>query len=101
MAADNPESEGAKFVARLNDRGANATWVPIVQSNNSASASDPVNVATLRQCTGFFFCGGTRSRILNALRRNDVDSPAMTAIRDQLRAGATLAGTSAGMATQV
>lgn len=101
MAADNPESEGAKFVARLNNWGANATWIPVLQSNQSSSAFDPLNVAALRGCVGFFFCGGTRSKILRALRRDGVDSPAMIAIRDQLKAGAVLAGTSAGMATQV
>lgn len=101
MAADNPESEGAKFVARLNNWGANATWIPVVQSNQSSSAYDPVNVEALRGCVGYFFCGGTRSRVLNALRRGGVDSPSMSAIREQLRKGAVLAGTSAGMATQV
>ncbi len=100
MAADDPAKEGASYTTVLTGYGADPIWIPVVQDNNSASASDPANIALINQCTGFFFGGGVRARVLRALRRNDVDSPAMIALNDALRAGAVIAGTSAGMATQ-
>jgi cyanophycinase-like exopeptidase len=57
--------------------------------------------ALIQQQDGFFFCGGTRSRVINTFRPNGVDTLAMTTLRQKLRNGAMWGGSSAGMASQV
>jgi cyanophycinase len=54
--------------------------------------------AALEACGGFFFTGGDQSRIVDAFRPGGVDAPALGVVRARHRAGAVLAGTSAGAA---
>ena len=100
MANDDPVADGIRIGDVFNRiYGANAIWINITQSYGG---DDPNNVALIQQQTGFFFGGGVRGRVLRALRRDGIDSPALLAIREMLRTGkAVLSGSSAGMATQV
>ena len=99
MAADDPQLEAQRVAELFTQHGANATWIPVTTTSNNADDSAIISL-TIDQ-DGFFFASGTRSRVLTALRRNDVDSQVLTAIRVKLRAGAMVAGNSAGMAVLV
>ena len=99
MAADDPQLEAQRVAELFAQHGANATWIPVTTTSNNADDSAIISL-TIDQ-DGFFFASGTRSRVLTALRRNDVDSQVLTAIRVKLRAGAMVAGNSAGMAVLV
>lgn len=59
IAADNPTTEGTKFVDRFNGYGAQATWIPVTRTSNNAN--DAAMVALVNQQQGIFFCGGTRA----------------------------------------
>ncbi len=61
-------------------------------------ARDPETVKLLRACGGFYFTGGDQSRIVDVLRPKGESTPAYEAIRDVLRAGGVIAGSSAGAA---
>lgn len=76
-----------------------ATFIPVTETSNNAN--DPNVVAMVREQTGFFFGGGDQLRIITALRPNGNDTLALTAIKDVLRAGGVVGGTSAGTACQV
>jgi cyanophycinase len=52
----------------------------------------------LLACSGFFFTGGSQSRILDVFRPGGQDTPAYQAIWDRHQAGAVVAGSSAGAA---
>ena len=99
MAADDPQLEAQRVAELFAQHGANTTWIPVTTTSNNADDSAIISL-TIDQ-DGFFFASGTRSRVLTALRRNDVDSQVLTAIRVKLRAGAMVAGNSAGMAVLV
>ena len=99
MAADDPQLEAQRVAELFAQHGANATWIPVTTTSNNADDSAVVSLTVGQD--GFFFATGTRSRVLTALRRNDVDSQVLTAIRVKLRAGAMVAGNSAGMAVLV
>jgi len=77
---------------------ASATYIPVTET--SGNADDAAIAATVRGHTGVFFGGGDQLRITNALRPNGRDSLVLQAIRDVLRAGGTVGGTSAGAACQ-
>jgi cyanophycinase len=78
---------------------ANATYIPVTESSNNAN--DPFVAELTRQQTGFFFGGGDQSRVLKALRPKGRDTLVLTAVKDMLKAGATVGGTSAGAACLV
>ena len=78
---------------------ASATFIPVTENSNNAD--DPAVADLARQQTGFFFGGGDQLRILTALRPNGRDTLVLTALRDKLKAGAMIGGSSAGTACQV
>jgi len=96
-ANSSPVTEGNLFVGVFRDLyGVNATYIPITR--NSGNVNDPAIVDLIRQQTGIFFVGGNRPRVVYTLRPGGTtDSLAMTAIREVLRGGGMVAGTSAGM----
>ena len=77
---------------------ASATFIPVTET--SGNADDAAIAATVRGHTGVFFGGGDQLRITNTLRPNGRDTLVLQAIRDVLRAGGTVGGTSAGTACQ-
>jgi cyanophycinase len=78
---------------------ASATYIPVTETSNNGD--DPSVAELARQQTGFFFGGGDQLRILTALRPNGRDTLVLTAVKDMLKAGAVVGGTSAGTACQV
>ncbi|MEW1910905.1 cyanophycinase [Kitasatospora sp. NPDC085895] len=76
---------------------ADAQWIPIDIEHVDAADSDAV-VARVNAMTGFFFGGGDQYRYITGLLHGDAhtDSKVLAAIRAKLRAGAVVAGSSAG-----
>ena len=100
-ASADPEDSAAYYIdIFVNIYGAaNATYIPVTESSNNAN--DPSVAELARQQTGFFFGGGDQSRVLKALRPKGRDTLVLTAVKDMLKAGATVGGTSAGAACLV
>lgn len=61
-------------------------------------ARDPEVASRLSRCGGYFFTGGDQSRIVDVLRPDGRETAALTALLEGWRAGAVVAGTSAGAA---
>lgn len=104
---------------------ASATFIPVTETSNNANSQSMPNhhlrdtilvfydntlfihsfrvaiVDMVQQQTGFFFGGGDQLRIIQALRPNGVDSLTLNAIKEVLRRGGVVGGTSAGTACQV
>ncbi|MEV4665011.1 cyanophycinase [Micromonospora echinofusca] len=76
---------------------ADAQWIPI-DVDHPEKADDPAVVAQINSMTGFFFGGGDQYRYVTTMTRGGAqrDSAALAAVRRKLRAGAVVAGTSAG-----
>ncbi|MET8254855.1 cyanophycinase [Micromonospora sp. NPDC005197] len=76
---------------------ADAQWIPI-DLDRSGAAEDPAVVRQIDSMTGFFFGGGDQYRYVTTMTRGKAqrDTPALAAVRRKLRAGAVVAGTSAG-----
>jgi cyanophycinase len=53
---------------------------------------------SIRSCSGYFFTGGSQSRVMDVFRPGDGTTPAYDALMDRWREGAVVAGTSAGAA---
>ncbi len=73
---------------------ASATFIPVTETSNNAD--DPALADLVSQQTGIFFGGGDQLRILVALRPQGRETLVLTAIKDLLRSGAMIGGTSAG-----
>lgn len=78
---------------------ASATYIPVTEDSNNAD--DPEIADLVRQQTGIFFGGGDQARILKALRPEGRDTLVLNAVKDLLKAGAVVGGTSAGAACLV
>lgn len=78
---------------------ASATYIPVTETSNNAN--DPALVDMVNQQTGFFFGGGDQLRILNGLRPSGNDTLVLLAVKEQLKSGAMIGGTSAGTAALV
>jgi cyanophycinase len=61
-------------------------------------AALPSTVATIRSCSGFYFSGGSQSRIVRVFRPDAGDSPAYQALWERYQEGAVVSGSSAGAA---
>ena len=86
-------------VGRFDEHGGAGTAVGVLLSVDEPDAAhDPEVVARLSACGGFYFTGGVQSRITRLLRPDGVSTPALDAIRARHRAGALVAGSSAGAA---
>lgn len=94
-----PERSMASAVETLDRYGGPGTarGIPITEDVPS-DALDPDVVATLRSCSGYWFTGGSQSRITETFLPDGSPTPALEAIRERFREGAVLAGTSAGAA---
>ncbi len=99
-SSGDPEGQGIIDVERFTTRGAFAEWIPLTETNISKN-SDPDIIAQINRMTGFYFAGGDQSRYIRALYNSDGStSLALQAIVDKVKAGAPIAGTSAGTVVQ-
>jgi cyanophycinase len=74
-----------------------AVGIPI-STARPGDAADSTVVRQLRTCSGFYFTGGVQSRIATVFRPRGVNTPAYDAVMARFRAGAVVAGSSAGAA---
>lgn len=89
------ESAVERFRNRVPDREVRGVLLTV---DNAADAHTAVLADALRACSGFFFTGGSQSRILDVFRPGGENTAAYDALMDRWRAGAVVAGTSAGAA---
>jgi cyanophycinase len=89
--ADNGEGQIYRFFDEFRD-----VHLSVLNLQPSDTGRPDV-VATLRDCTGFFFGGGAPQRLSETFRPRGHDTPALAAIRERFeRHGAVVAGSSAG-----
>lgn len=98
-AGGDPEASMASAVERLDEWGGPGTAVGVLLTETDpARADDPEVGARLRTCSGFFFTGGSQTRIVDTFRPGGRATAAYDAVMERWRAGAVVAGTSAGAA---
>jgi cyanophycinase len=104
-ASDNPEASAAANIALLQRHGALAQAVPVAPRmagitgiDLAAAVHDPQWIAMVRGAKGVYFGGGDQRRIVDTLAPGGVPSPLLLAIRQLLREGGVVAGSSAGAA---
>lgn len=102
-ASINPERSGKSIIAKLNQYGADAFFVPLgvklAGSDYRKAAEDPAIVAQIRSAGGIYFAGGDQARITQALVRKDGShTAALDAIWAVYKGGGLIAGSSAGAA---
>ncbi len=78
--------------------GGEAARGVLLGSEEPERALDPVVAEELRECGGFFFTGGSQSRIAETFRPEGESTPAYEAVMERFRQGAVVSGTSAGAA---
>lgn len=93
-----PEESMASAIAAFTEHGADSVDGVFITTENPESASDPGVVARLGNCSGFWFVGGVQSRVVEVFRPEGGPAPAYYAVMERLRAGAVVAGSSAGAA---
>ncbi|MHB9755288.1 cyanophycinase [Streptomyces sp. BYX5S] len=94
----NSACNGAYYADLFKRHGAaDAQWVPVDLDHIANADSDAV-VAQINSMTGFFFGGGDQYRYVTSLLHGEqhTDSKVLAAIRAKLKAGAVVAGSSAG-----
>ncbi|MGW2825715.1 cyanophycinase [Streptomyces sp. NPDC001443] len=94
----NSACNGAYYADLFKQHGAaDAQWIPI-DLDHIAAADDSRVVDQINHMTGFFFGGGDQYRYITTLLHGaaHTDSKALAAIRNKLRHGAVVAGSSAG-----
>ena len=83
----------------LDGYGGPGTAVGVMITVDDVSlATDAEIVQILRDCSGYWFTGGAQSRIVDTFLPGGSPTPALQAVRERVRDGAVLAGTSAGAA---
>jgi cyanophycinase len=98
-ASEDPQATGVPFTAELNEKhgAGSAVFVPLSATNGKAD--DPVTVALIRSCGGFYFTGGQQERTVRALKRRDGSrTAALEAVWEVYGKGGVIGGSSAGAA---
>jgi cyanophycinase len=98
-ASAEPQESMQSAVRRIDAVGGEGTAEGIFLSvDNPEDAALPEIVERIRACSGFYFSGGSQSRIARVFRPETGDSPAFEAVRERFEAGAVVSGSSAGAA---
>lgn len=98
-ASGAPEGSMQSAVESLDRHGGGGTGMGIlIREGEVEVANDPEIAGTLLTCSGFWFTGGSQSRITETFMPEGVATSAYQAVRERFLEGAVLAGTSAGAA---
>lgn len=101
-ASEDPDASTTANVALLRQYAAVADAVRVAPRiagiDLAAAVRDPKWIALVRSARGIYFGGGDQSRIVDTLAPGGVASPLLLAIREVLRQGGVVAGSSAGAA---
>lgn len=98
-AGANPEASTASALAAFERWGGGGAALGIPISTQSPEAArDTAVVKLIETCSAFYFTGGVQSRIVQVFRPDGRRTPALNAILARYRAGAVVAGSSAGAA---
>ena len=98
-ASGEPENTMEGYVAVFDSLGGAGTAEGIFLTvENGAEARSEEMVARIRACSGFFFTGGSQSRVTEVFRPDGQVTPAFTALWERFKAGAVVSGSSAGAA---
>lgn len=98
-ASSEPEESMAGMVADLDRHGGGGTAQGIPLPRDAPErARDPSVAAELQGCSGFYFTGGSQSRILDVFLPAGDTTAAYRAVRERWLEGAVVAGSSAGAA---
>ena len=98
-ASSDPEASMERAVATLTGYGGVGSVKGIlISTENPSQAQDPSIVAEVRTCSGFFFTGGSQSRIVDVFLPGGDTTEAYRALWQQWQEGAVVSGSSAGAA---
>ena len=98
-ASGTPERSMEGYVSTFDELGGPGTARGILLTVDEPARADSEAVAAqLKSCSGFFFTGGSQSRITTVLRPQGEATAAFEAIWERFMAGAVVAGSSAGAA---
>ena len=98
-ASGDPEVSMERAVATLTGYGGVGSVKGIlISTENPSQAQDPSVVAEIRTCSGFFFTGGSQSRIVDVFLPGGDTTEAYRALWQQWQEGAVVSGSSAGAA---
>jgi cyanophycinase len=93
-----PEESMSSAVDRLREHGGpdvevTGIWIT---TENPEAASRPAVVDSIAACSGYWFVGGSQSRVMEAFRPTAGDTPGYRALMRRWREGAVVSGSSAG-----
>jgi cyanophycinase len=98
-ASGDPQESMDDYVSNFNALGGvGAAEGILLAVDNGHMADDPALAARVRACGGFFFTGGSQSRIMDVFKPQGGTTLAFDALRERFQAGAVVAGSSAGAA---
>ena len=98
-ASGSPAESMASAVERFAERiGPESVEGISLTVDEPERANDPEVRARIESCSGFFFVGGSQSRISDVFRPGGASTPAFDALVARWREGAVVSGTSAGAA---
>ncbi len=98
-ASAEPQESMESAVSRIDAVGGDGSALGVFLTvDNPEDAALPANIDAIRSCSGFYFSGGSQSRIVRVFRPEAGDSPAYEALSDRFHQGAVVSGSSAGAA---
>lgn len=98
-ASGSPEESMEGYVTAFDSLGGEGTAEGIfITVDDPSRAMDSATVDALEGCSGFFFTGGSQSRIADVFMPGGEPTPAFHAVRGRLQQGAVVSGSSAGAA---
>lgn len=98
-ASSDARSAMEGMVERIAAYGGSGSAVGVLISTDEPDrARDPRVAEELRRCSGFYFTGGSQSRVLNVFLPDGEETVAYEALMARWRDGAVVAGSSAGAA---
>jgi cyanophycinase len=98
-ASGDPQESMDDYVSKFNALGgAGAAEGIFLAVENGQMADDPTLAVRVRACGGFFFTGGSQSRIMDVFKPQGGTTLAFDALWERFQAGAVVSGSSAGAA---